>query len=235
MGYFIKEVLIFYDHEKGYDFERYQYKDPWQLPSPIGEWVDFAPETGRKLINHNSSKISLFNKVGITSIPVELGKHGLFLLCIRPDYVLKEIYVDPEEIDVEIYFNDESLMYGFYNNTSRDNIKIDARIDNDDEDVYGKLKEYPSDIHWYKYFLKKSLKKHDNSHFERPSEPLPEHLTIKDFSKYAHLSSQTIYNKVNKGEIIPERAGRRLLFKKSDIDEWLKTGMMGGKRKISKR
>jgi excisionase family DNA binding protein len=46
-------------------------------------------------------------------------------------------------------------------------------------------------------------------------------LTPRQLSAYIGLEVGTIYNRVSRGEIPYEKAGRLLRFRKSDIDAWL--------------
>jgi len=47
---------------------------------------------------------------------------------------------------------------------------------------------------------------------------------LKDASAYLNLSKQTIYSYTHKDKIPHSKKGKRLLFRKEDLDEWLKEG-----------
>ncbi len=46
-------------------------------------------------------------------------------------------------------------------------------------------------------------------------------MTVKQLAKYLHLNYQTVYKKVQKGEIPSSKIGRSWRFQKSIIDRWL--------------
>ena len=48
-----------------------------------------------------------------------------------------------------------------------------------------------------------------------------EYLNVKELSDYIHLSSSTIYKKSHLRTIPFIKTGKKLLFKKEAIDEWL--------------
>ena len=75
----------------------------------------------------------------------------MFYLKLRPMHILKEIFVEPDEIDVELFFDKESLIYAFYNNTRRGNFNVTARIADDEDEVYSKLRASEKDILLYKF------------------------------------------------------------------------------------
>lgn len=51
-----------------------------------------------------------------------------------------------------------------------------------------------------------------------------EFMNIKEVSAYLYLSVATIYGKVSKGELPNYKRGKRLMFKKSEIDDWITKG-----------
>jgi excisionase family DNA binding protein len=48
------------------------------------------------------------------------------------------------------------------------------------------------------------------------------YLTVNDLSEYLHLSRSTIYKKTSARLIPYIKSGKKLLFEKEAIDEWLK-------------
>lgn len=49
-------------------------------------------------------------------------------------------------------------------------------------------------------------------------------LTLKDTSQYLNLSIQTLYSYTSRKTIPYIKKGKKLLFRKKDLDEWLKEG-----------
>lgn len=58
------------------------------------------------------------------------------------------------------------------------------------------------------------------SNFKQENE-FPEHLTIKQLSQYLNYSAPAIYKMVGQAEIPSYKLSGKLLFKKSEIDDWL--------------
>ena len=52
-----------------------------------------------------------------------------------------------------------------------------------------------------------------------------EFLDVKQVSKYIHVSKSFIYKKVCKNMIPHLKVGTRTLFVKSDVEQWVKSGM----------
>jgi excisionase family DNA binding protein len=52
-------------------------------------------------------------------------------------------------------------------------------------------------------------------------EQFPPHLNIKQLSRYLNYSEAAIYRMVGNGEIPSYKISGKLLFKKSEIDDWL--------------
>jgi excisionase family DNA binding protein len=50
---------------------------------------------------------------------------------------------------------------------------------------------------------------------------MKEYLSINELSEYIHMSSSTIYKKTSSRQIPYIKSGKKLLFKKEAIDEWL--------------
>ena len=57
----------------------------------------------------------LFNGAGNTRIVEQIGGIGLLYLELQPELVLNEIFVEPDDIVVDVYYGANTLIYGFYN------------------------------------------------------------------------------------------------------------------------
>ena len=49
-------------------------------------------------------------------------------------------------------------------------------------------------------------------------------LTVGDISKYLNISNETIYKWIEKREMPAHKVGRRWMFKRAQIDEWIEAG-----------
>ena len=59
------------------------------------------------------------------------------------------------------------------------------------------------------------------------------YLDIDELSEYIHLSRSTIYKKTSTSQIPYLKSGKKLLFKKEAIDEWLNEHSFESKSEIS--
>ena len=59
----------------------------------------------------------LFNGDGNTRIVEQIGGIGLLYLELQPELVLNEIFVEPDDIVVDVYYEANNLIYGFYNSS----------------------------------------------------------------------------------------------------------------------
>ena len=53
-------------------------------------------------------------------------------------------------------------------------------------------------------------------------------LTVQEVAEYLGISPDYVYILVRENKIIHFRLGRRILFKKAAIDEWIEKNMQGG-------
>lgn len=49
-------------------------------------------------------------------------------------------------------------------------------------------------------------------------------LTVDDISKYLNISNETIYKWIEKRGMPAHKVGRRWMFKRAQIDEWIEAG-----------
>lgn len=63
-----------------------------------------------------------------------------------------------------------------------------------------------------------------SSNFKNEKIEIPELLSIDDAAKYLNLAKQTLYGFTSKGVIPYLKKGKKLYFKKSEIDKWINEG-----------
>ncbi|MBI5538923.1 MAG: helix-turn-helix domain-containing protein [Bacteroidia bacterium] len=61
---------------------------------------------------------------------------------------------------------------------------------------------------------------------------LPEYLTIQELSEMINLAVPSIYGMVHRKQIPYVKRGKKLIFEKSQIEEWLKNGRHKTKQEI---
>lgn len=59
------------------------------------------------------------------------------------------------------------------------------------------------------------------------------YLTIRDFAEYANLPLSTVYKISSKNVLNKYRTGKRILFKKSEIDQWIEANKISSDSEIS--
>lgn len=65
----------------------------------------------------------------------------------------------------------------------------------------------------------------DISHFAVKAEKTDDnYMNINEAAKYLNLAKQTIYGFTSRGQIPHIKKAKRLLFRKSDLDQWLTEG-----------
>jgi excisionase family DNA binding protein len=72
--------------------------------------------------------------------------------------------------------------------------------------------------------IKKAVSESLNSHIPDQSQnKYSKYLTIEEVSEYLHLAVPTLYSFTSKNEIPFIKKGKKLYFKKADLDNWLIT------------
>lgn len=49
-------------------------------------------------------------------------------------------------------------------------------------------------------------------------------LTVDDICKYLNVSNDTVYKWIEQKSMPAQKVGRRWMFKKDEVDEWIKAG-----------
>lgn len=49
-------------------------------------------------------------------------------------------------------------------------------------------------------------------------------LTVDDICKYLNVSNDTVYKWIDQKDMPAHKVGRRWMFKKEEVDEWIKAG-----------
>jgi excisionase family DNA binding protein len=233
MGFSVREILVMYDRGSSHNFEHYAYKAPFNAPYAVGEFQDFIPTFKRKLVEHGQIEAPLFNTSCRTMIPVAVGKWGMFYLKLRPMHVLTEIFVDPENIDVSLCFGEDSLIYAFYNNTRRPTFNVSARIGEDEEEVFAKLKSDPKDELLYMLYVRKALAR--SSRLNEEMLKAEAVMTAEQLAQYAKVGLQTIRNMTSNGEIPFVKSGRAVRYRKDEVDEWMKAHRVGRTKPLQRK
>jgi excisionase family DNA binding protein len=80
--------------------------------------------------------------------------------------------------------------------------------------------------------LREEVKKALNESPQLQGNQLPEYLTIQELSEMINLAVPSIYGMVHRKQIPYVKRGKKLIFEKSQIEEWLKNGRHKTKQEI---
>jgi excisionase family DNA binding protein len=72
--------------------------------------------------------------------------------------------------------------------------------------------------------VKKALTGSSASLGERPDPAEPEFMDVKSTSQFLNLAVPTIYSLVSRRELTSYKRGKKLYFKKSELQEWIQSG-----------
>ena len=157
MPLIIKKIVHISDN--GTDYHRYVFnlEEPTQLNYAVGEFQGLIPENAM-LQNDNKYLINypLFNKARNAKIIEKVESQGLLYLSLKPKQVLNKIFVEPKFIDIDVYYGENNLIYSFYNGSDNNLLSLTLSVNDDNENVYSKIKANSTDIEWRQYFIKKA-------------------------------------------------------------------------------
>ena len=177
MSFKVENVIHHTDEELGYNHTEYVLNKSYRLPYFAGNINHLIP-VDAKLKSKTSTKfydIPLPNKSGLLKVNVEVGKYGLYYLQLRKGYNLSQLFVEPENINMDIYFDESrGLIYSFYNGTKADSITFTGKLVEDTNNIYLKIKNEPKNIELRRYFLYQALGKIEN---EEQRQKYPEIMT----------------------------------------------------------
>ena len=80
--------------------------------------------------------------------------------------------------------------------------------------------------------FREEIKKALNESLQLQGNQLPEYLTIQELSEMINLAVPSIYGMVHRKQIPYVKRGKKLIFEKSQIEEWLKNGRHKTKQEI---
>jgi excisionase family DNA binding protein len=172
----------------------------------------------------------LFNDKGFCNIAANISKNGLYFLYLRPRHRLSKLMVTPEDVIVDLLCDEkESLCYSFFNPTNREAILVTAQIVEDIDGVYRKISTYPDDLTWRQYFIRRSMVKYELPDWSSPEIAVPEIMNAQQLAEYLGFEEKTIRNWTSKGTVPFKKVGGSPRYLKSEIDEALKAGVLGGR------
>ena len=116
MSYSVKKIIHYCDNGNNYNRLGFEQKIEYQMEYTVGDFGRLVPKEA-KLKYDEGLEVDrlLFSGAGNTRIVEQIGGIGLLYLELQPELVLNEIFVEPDDIVVDVYYGANNLIYGFYN------------------------------------------------------------------------------------------------------------------------
>jgi len=100
----LTKILIHIDWDTSHGELRMRYDKPIDSPYDLASLSRTIPRPDYLESDH-VIRDSFFSRTGTFKVIPEVGRSGLYPLLLRPNYRLKNLIVDPEEIVVDVYAN----------------------------------------------------------------------------------------------------------------------------------
>jgi excisionase family DNA binding protein len=226
-----RKMLVDFDYSTSHGrltFERDELIDVASLVEtpPPPQYLQEAVEVPIPLFDINNT---------LTAIR-EVGPDGTYYLWLRTGFYLAKIVVDPDDVFVDVTYNDEQLIYCFHNGTKRNCISITAIIS---EDVGGtvanKLMEHVQDGIWRQYIVRDALLKPNLQKLRDPSSPGPSVMTAIEVGRYLRVEEKTVRNWTSEGKIPYVKMGGLTRYRRDDIDSAFSSALIGNTSRWKKR
>ncbi len=235
MPYKLNKIIYQRDWDWGYETYTYDLSTEIDFPFAAGMLQELVPKEKSQLSKYKPeiSDTPLFNEKGLGKLVPDVGPKGIYYLELRSGVKLENIYAEPEDLMIDIYYGGQatvdktstrkSLLYAFYNPTRKSVINLSCRIVIDTENTWQKIFAYPDDLHWRQFFIKQAMAGNVSS---SESLHLPRELMNQDqIADYLQVTKKTIQNWTTNGIIPFEKlpGTREVRYRKSDIDVLLKS------------
>ena len=132
MPYKLNKIIFQRDYEWGYESYTYDLNTEIEFPFAAGMLQELVPKEKSQIRKYKPeiSDTPLFNEKGLGKLVPDVGPKGIYYLELRPDHKLRQLFVEPDEVIVDIYFGaKDTLIYSFYNPTRKNTISITAAIE----------------------------------------------------------------------------------------------------------
>src|ERR1035437_9828121 len=99
----IKRIVKHFDSKTVYLETHYESEKPIDVPYGAGSFHDLCKGFTQNVEKDKAILHSLFNKSNLAKIELELGKNELYILVLRMNSELSDIYTNPESISIDLY------------------------------------------------------------------------------------------------------------------------------------
>jgi hypothetical protein len=105
MPYKLNKIIFQRDYEWGYETYTYDLKTEIEFPFAAGMLQELVPKDKSQISKYKPeiSDTPLFNEKGLGKLVPDVGPKGIYYLEVRSGHKLKQLIVDPEDVDVDIY------------------------------------------------------------------------------------------------------------------------------------
>ena len=160
----VKKIIVYYDQvnpkneEKNhaYSISTYESDKVVDIPFLTGKNGIMVPKSFKQVgVDTYHESIILSSWQG--TIMAGFGRYGLLLFRVRPEHRLIDIAINPTDLDVTLHFDDESLIYSFYNLTGRYTGRITFKMVKDDQKIRKILASDPENLSLRNSFINEVL------------------------------------------------------------------------------
>ena len=223
MSYKLNKIIFQRDYEWGYESYTYDLNTEIEFPFAAGMLQELVPKEKSQISKYKPeiSDTPLFNEKGLGKLVPDVGPKGIYYLELRPDHKLRQLFVEPDEVIVDIYFGaKDTLIYSFYNPTRKNTISITAAIEKDIEGVYSQIKAEPDDLIWRHYFVQRALLSAEkaNTQATKTDNIEKEILTADEAANHLRIKKKTLQNYVSERKLKSVKGGK---FRRRDLEEFL--------------
>jgi hypothetical protein len=160
----VKRVIVYYDQANpknlnknpAYSVLTYESDKAVDFPFLNGKHGIMVPKSFKQ-VGGDTYHESITLSTGDGTIMAGFGRSGLLLFRVRPNHRLKDITINPTDLDVTLHFDEESLIYSFYNLTGRYTGRITFKMVKDDNNIRKKLALDPENLSLRNSFINEVL------------------------------------------------------------------------------
>jgi len=213
----VTRIIHYRDYGDNYHRLEFSSKESKLVKYVAGDFDSLIPE-GMKLNTSIKQSFAscLFNKSNNVNVSEKLTGRTLIYLEIRKEFAVKELFLSPEDVAVDLYYGAEGLIYSFYYDFCS-LISITAKIEKDKNNIYQKLKTNSEDLYYRKHFVNKALDIANKTISERDPNYYPEYMSVEQVATMLGREVKTIQNWVAEGKISSKKIGKANVFVKSEL------------------
>lgn len=219
----VKTIIHYRDFGESYHRLEFNVNEPVTVKYVAGDFGGLIPQ-GMVLNTKIRSSFNepLFNKSNNGIISEKIRHPTQLYLEIIKGKAIKELYLSPKNIEHDLFYGKEGLIYSFYINSGDELLSLKIKVEKDINGIYLKIKASPEDLFFRRHFIEKVLDTQKQSYAEKDFELYPELMTTDQVASLFGREKKTIQNWVSLGKLPYEEHKNIRRFKKSEILKLLK-------------